>query len=269
VSENTTKTKSVKEDVAAAMPSVARRPVLVIKYCRGRLGGSALLLAIAQRAKWSGREVLLIDGDESSKTLRTYYPSGPNAALVPDGTDAVAFKDLILKHMSLMVADRISRVIDLSGGSKDMDDVMAELNLSEFCDDNDIDLIVIGMLGPDTEDFEHVVKAVEGDHLSPKHMLMVTNFGTLRGGNPDAAFKPIFNDPRFKDLRARGAKSIIMPRLPVMSSMREAKADVYEVAGGKRPDGSIHDPVWAHMSKRWLKDMEQQFVNAGIAEMLP
>lgn len=258
-------------EISGAQTEVkAKRPVLIVKYCRGRLGGSALLLAIIQRARWSGREVIAIDGDEASKTLRSYYPAGrPGAATIPPGADAVDFKDLMLGEMAAMVTDRKSRVVDFSGGSRDMDEVMFELNLPSFCDDYDIDLIAISMLGPDLEDFQHVIKAIDAGYLKPENMLLVMNQGVLRGGNLDTAFVPILDDPRFQKLCADGALKMLMPRLPVMSKMREALVDVYQVASGRKPDGSIEQPVWSHMSKRWLADLEQEYADAGITERLP
>src|SRR5689334_23000429 len=80
---------------APAPVAAVRRSILIVKYCRGRLGGSAWELTVVQRARAAGREVIVIDGDEASKTMRTYYPNGsPGAALVPDGSDVAAFKEL-------------------------------------------------------------------------------------------------------------------------------------------------------------------------------
>jgi len=63
----------------------------------------------------------VIDGDEASMTVREHYPSGPDAALVPAGTEIADFKQLMLEQLERMVEDRISRVVDISGGSRDLE----------------------------------------------------------------------------------------------------------------------------------------------------
>lgn len=257
--------------VAKEVPAVAaRRPVLIIKYCRGRLGGSALLLAIVQRARAAGRDVIVIDGDEASKTVRTYYPAGsPGAALVPDGADIAAFKDLMLEQMTLMAADGKSRVVDVSGGSRDLDDMLAELDLPMFCQDYGIDLLVVAMLGENREDFDHVIKATEAGFVRPGNLLLVFNQGVLGKKNREAAFLPITDDPRYRALRAAGAREMHMPNLPVMDKMRAARVDVYATAASANmPDGSFQ-PIWQNMSKRFLTGMEQEFSDAAVAELLP
>lgn len=267
------KVKLAKED---DMVVAQKQPVLMVKYCRGRLGGSAFLLTVIQRARWQGREVLVIDGDENSKTLRTYYPADrPGGAILADGTDATAFKSLMLEQMEAIASDRTSRVVDISGGSRDMDEVMSELNLSEYCDDYGIRLVAVSMLGPDREDFLHAAKAVDLG-LRPKDMLLVLNQGVLRGGNPDQAFLPIVRDDAFKALKAEGAKAILMPKLTVMNEMRDLAADFYEVASGRGPDGKMwvdrnNKPraLWSHMSRKWTEYLEGQFATAGIADILP
>jgi len=260
--------KVSKEVPAAGAPG--RRAILIVKYCRGRLGGSAWELTVVQRARAAGREVIVIDGDEVSKTMRTYYPTGsPGAALVPDGSDVAAFKELMLEQMTLMAADGKARVVDVSGGSRDLDDVLAELDLPVFCQDYGIDLLVVAMLGENREDFNHVVKAIEAGFVRPENLLLVLNHGVLGKKNPEAAFLPITDDQRYKDLVACGARVMHMPNLPVLDKMRAARVDGYATAASaKMPDGSFQ-PIWQNMAKRWLTTMEQEFADAGITDLLP
>jgi len=246
----------------------ARRPALVIKYCRGRLGGSAFLLSLIQRARSVGRKVVVIDGDEASRTVREHYPSGPDAALVPAGTDIADFKQLMLEQLERMVEDRISRVVDISGGSRDLDEVLIDLDLSAFCEDNGIDLIAVAVLGAFAEDLSHVVKAIDAGFLKPSNLLLVLNRGVLGKLNPDVAFVPIMDDPRFIALIAAGATLIRMPNLPVLGKMMEAHADVYHVAATARWDGKPQ-PIWHNMSKRFVAQIEQEYDHKGVLERLP
>lgn len=272
MTETTTKPKATKEistDVVPMMTGTQTvRPALVIKYCRGRLGGSAFILGLVQRARAAGRNVIVIDGDEASKTVREYYPRGPDAALVPAGTEIADFKQLMLEQLERMVEDRISRVVDISGGSRDLDEVLIDLDLSVFCQDNGIGLIAVAMLGAFTEDLNHVVKAIDAKFLKPSDLLLVLNRGALGKLNPDVAFLPITDDPRFQKLTGSGATVIRMPNLPAMGKMMEAHADVYQVAATARWDGKLQ-PIWHNMSKRFVTEIEQEYVNKRIAERLP
>jgi hypothetical protein len=270
--ETMAQTEAIRETSAGAPATMtgtqAARPALVIKYCRGRLGGSAFILGLVQRARAAGRKVIVIDGDEASKTVRQYYPSGPDAALVPAGTEIADFKQLMLEQLEQMVEDRISRVVDVSGGSRDLDEVLIELDLSVFCEDNGIDLIVVAMLGAFTEDLNHVVRAIDAKFLKPGNLLLVLNRGALGKLNPDVAFMPVMDDPRFMQLTEAGATVIRMPNLPVLGKMMEVHADVYQVATTARWNGKLQ-PIWHNMSKRFITQIEQEYADNGLAGRLP
>jgi hypothetical protein len=254
---------------AEAMPDAAK-PVMVMKHSRGRLGGTTALLLISQRAMWGGRKVQIIDGDLKSQTLMNYYPPGPEGgAIIPAGNDILAFKDLLLEQMDAMVTDRVSRVVDVSGGARDIEGVIAELDPSEFCRENGIGLLTICMLGPDLEDFRHLMTAVEEGHVHPADMLIVFNEGMLRSGNPDGAFAGVFSHPAFTELTDAGAEAIFMRRLSILDRLREARTNLFEVASGRRPDGTPHLATRAHMTKKWLDHIEQQCVATGIVGRLP
>ncbi len=147
--------------------------------------------------------------------------------------------------------------------------VMTSLNLSRFCRRYSIRLIWVSMLGPDGEDFDHAQAAVQEGNLDPADLLMVMNHGVLRGGNPDTAFLPIMQKRAFRDLIDKGARSIIMPNLYVMKDMREAMVDFYEVAAGTKPNGELHQPVWSEMSNCFLDDIEDEFRQVELSELLP
>jgi hypothetical protein len=264
------KPKGAKETGEAKPVPDKAKPVMVMKHSRGRLGGTTALLTIAQRAMWHGRDVQIIDGDLKSQTLMNYYPPGTKGgAIVPTGSDVIAFKDLMLEQMDQMVADGVSRVVDVSGGARDIEGVIAELDPSEFCRDNAIGLLMVCMLGPDLEDFRHLMTAVDEGQVNPADMLIVFNEGVLRGGNPDGAFLGVIENPRFVELTRAGAQSIFMRRLSILDRLREARANLYEVASGRRHDGTPHSATQAHMTKKWLDFIEQQCATNGLVGRLP
>lgn len=64
----------------ASDPGQSHDTVLAMRYGRGRLGGSGVILAAIQRARFHGRRIKPMEGDLKSRTLAGYYPSH-----APDG----------------------------------------------------------------------------------------------------------------------------------------------------------------------------------------
>ena len=64
------------------------RPVLAIRFGRGRTGGTTFLDFLIQRARRAGRTVTIADGDRKKPTLAGLYPPAePGGALQPRGKD--------------------------------------------------------------------------------------------------------------------------------------------------------------------------------------
>lgn len=254
----------------------------VARYGRGRLGGSGLLLQLAQRALWQGRAVRLLDCDLKSQTLSTYYPAVPcgsgggvdgagRLCTSPRSEDAADVKAFVLSDLDRLTADRISRLLDVSGGDSVLQDLLRDLELPAFCREEGIAFTWLCPLGPDKEDFRHLLRAVERGDVSPSDMLLALNEGAIRNGqNPSGAFDAIIGGADFQAMVGAGAKSIYVPRLPCMDPLREGLLDFYAVAArrhGRR--GEPPSPVLAHMTKRWLGVLEAEYERAEAVERLP
>ena len=191
---------------------------------------------------------------------------------VPASADPADFRRWVLEDLDRMVTDRISRELDVSGGSDSMEDLMRDLRLPEFCRSAGVRFTWLCMIGPDQEDFRHVVKGVEAGYLDPADMLVVLNEGTMRSRqNPTGLFSPITGSQVFKDLVKRGRASVIylMP-LPCMDPLRDRRLDFYDVADGKPGvDGVRPRPTMTHMTWRWLTEWERECAEAGATERLP
>ena len=103
----------------------AAKPCLIIREGRGRLGGTMFLDLLIQRAREESRRVKPLDGDLKSRTLTATYPAvGQDGEAIGDGAsapasdDIVTLKDWIQGHLNDMTEDRVSRVLDLSGGDR-------------------------------------------------------------------------------------------------------------------------------------------------------
>ena len=243
---------------------------------RGRLGGSGMMLALIQRARFHGRRVKPLDADFKSRTLSNYYPAtGANGEPVPDGAsapqtrDVTGFKAWLLDELNAAHADGIARVLDVSGGSREIDEMMTDLDLAEFCDEFGIRLLSLCLLGPDREDFLHLLEAVATSSIRPRNLLVAFNEGMLRGGNAETVFSAIKASQDFRDLERAGARAMFVHRLPCMTELRDRRDDFYAVAAGRRVDDRLPPATQIHMTRKWLAQNEAEFKRLQIEDRLP
>ena len=145
------------------------KPCLIIREGRGRLGGTMFLDLLIQRAREEGRRVKPMDGDLKSRTLdghlsRRRMPGEADRGRSEQLQRAMTSshqKDWIQGHLNDMTEDRVSRVLDLSGGDRVMQELVLDLRLSSFCHDFGVGLTNVVMLGPDIEDFNHAMDRIK------------------------------------------------------------------------------------------------------------
>ena len=209
-----------------------------------------------------------LDGDLKSGTLSAFYNGECSR---PVSLDPVDFRGWVLEDLDRMEADRVSRLLDVSGGSSSMEELLRDLELPEFCEANDFGFAWLCVLGPDLEDFEHVRTAVQAGHMKPQHMIMAMNEGAIRQGqNPAGVFDPVTNNADFSVLVRAGAKAIYVPRLSIMEDLRKARLDFYSVAAREpMADGTRPRATWAHMVGKWLGDFESNVADAHLGSRVP
>lgn len=225
-------------------------------------------MLLGQRALAQFRPVKFLDGDLKSGTLSAFYNGECSR---PASLDPVDFRGWVLEALDRMEADRVSRLLDVSGGSSSMEELLRDLQLPEFCEANDFDFAWLCVLGPDLEDFEHVRTAVQAGHMKPEHMILVLNEGAIRQGqNPSGVFKPVTTNADFMAIMADGASAIYVPRLSIMEELRQARLDFYKVAAREpMTDGSRPRATWAHMVGKWLGDVEGHIATAHVGNRVP
>ena len=260
--------KKTVEAVDAARPSSDRKPCLIGRWGRGRIGGTAALMLLGQRARAQSRPVKFLDGDLKSATLTAFYNGECSR---PASLDPVDFRAWVLESLDQMEADRVSRLLDVSGGSSSMEELLRDLELPEFCEVNDFEFAWLCVLGPDLEDFEHVRTAVQAGHMKPRHMVFALNEGAIRQGqNPVGAFEPVTTSADFMGMMSEGANAIYVPRLSIMEELRKARLDFYSVAEREPlPDGTRPRATWAHMVSKWLGDVEARITAAQVGSRMP
>lgn len=249
---------------------------LVVREGRGRLGGTTFLDLLIQRAREKGRRVRPLDGDLKSKTLSTLYPatdaSGKHVqdgASVPQSDGIVQLKDWIQDELNAMIEDRVSRVLDLSGGDRVMQELVEDLNLTGFCQQLGIGLTNVVMFGPDLEDFHHAMDRIRSRGSRGERLIMVLNEGVVRlGQTVEGAFDAILAHPDFEATLREGAEFFTMRRLSCMHVLRERGISVYDAAMNRRDrTGAKVPPTVQFMTKTWLDRFEGDL--QPIGEWLP
>ena len=260
----------------AELQGSENKPCLVIREGRGRLGGTMFLDLLIQRAREAGRRVIPLDGDLKSRTLSSTYPAvGLDGARIVDGAstppsdDIVALKDWIQGHLNQMTEDHASRVLDLSGGDRVIQELVLDLRLRSFCHDFGVGLTNVIMLGPDIEDFHHAMERINSEDSRGDRVILVLNEGVIRMGQTvEGAFDVIMAHPDFRTTLRGGARSILLKRLSCMPVLRDRRISFYDAALGRLDrSGAKVPPTVQHMTKVWLASFEEDA--KPMAEWLP
>lgn len=253
-------------------------PRLLIRAGRGRTGGSTGLDMAIQRARYFGRRVKPLDGDLRSRTLSCLYPthaedgtSIEDGASAPKSDELADIKAWLSAELDEMVRTGISRVLDLSGGDRVMQEYVRDLALMQFCEDFGIAVTVAVYLGPDMEDFRHATQLLTSGELKCERTLLVLNEGVIRlGQSTTGAFDAIMAQPEFAKLTDGGARSMFMRRLTCMPLLREQRLRFYDLLD--RLPGSVGasvSPTLQHMTKTWLLGFERELRKSEVVDWLP
>nr|WP_318655172.1 hypothetical protein [Methylocapsa sp. RX1] len=251
---------------------VQGRPVLVVRNGRGRTGGSTFLDFLIQRARIEGRSVLVGDGDRRNATLAALYaPGTPGGAFLPKSDETPDVKEWIRGLVSKMAQERVSLVLDLGAGDQALAESCRELDLVEFCEEHEVEPLFLGTMGPDPEDFEHLLTIKRAGFFQTRRVILVLNHNLVRAGKTaDGEFDAILERPELEELEGPGFRILQMPRLIYMEKIRQCGLNFYEAAAyGKRKDGRPIDPMWQFDAKKWIKHLEREIQENDVGEWLP
>jgi hypothetical protein len=251
--------------------SVERQPVLVVRHGRGRTGGSTFLDFLIQRARRAGREVIIGDGDKGNPTLASFYPpEEKGGASQPISADIADVSEWVTSLSGEMALRRASLVLDLGGGDRVLAEHARDMNLPEFCEDVGAAALGVFMIGPDRDDFEHVLSIFRAGYFRAEHSILVLNYNLVKAGkNAVSAFEWLEGHPGYEEMLASGV-AIRMEKLACMEVMRAEGLSLNEAIERGRGKSSVpFDPARGYQIKVWMNKMEKQFRTYGIEEWLP
>jgi hypothetical protein len=231
-----------------------------------------------QRARHHHRRVKPLDGDLRSRTLGSLYPAhDENGNPIEDGASAppsdelAHIKQWLSAELDEMVTSGISRVLDLSGGDRVMQEYGRDLALMDFCREYGVSATVAVYLGPDMEDFRHATELLTTGEFKLDRTVLVLNEGVIRmGQTTQGAFEPIISQPEFSRMVKSGTRVLLVPRLTCMATLRERKLGFYEILDRSPGSKGEHvSPTLHHMTKTWLTAIEEELGRTRVAEWMP
>lgn len=266
--------------IAETIPVAENGPAqtLIVRRGRGRTGGSTGLDLWIQRARRGGRRIRPLDGDLRSRTLSTLYPATDakgkpvvDGASLPRSEEMPDMRDWLSAELDRMVEEGTSAALDLGGGDRVVQEYVRELEVREFCDENGIRLVQAFFVGPDPEDFRHVLQIIQSRDLRASATMLVLNEGVIRQGQTtEGVFDQLTAQPEFEALLEEGMKAVFMRRLTCMTALRERGLGLYDAAEGKPdPLGKPASPTLRHMVKTWLRQNEREHETAETVNWLP
>jgi hypothetical protein len=248
--------------------SGGERLKLVVRFGRGRSGGTTVLDFLIQRALQANRHVIIGDGDVANPTLTSFYPG---VAVRPKSEEMVDVMDWITTIGGQMVETKRSLVLDIGGGDRIIGEHARDINLPEFCASVGADCLAIYVMGPQREDLEHVLSIFRSGHFNSARAIIVLNEMLVRSGkNPAGAFDWLYEDAGFMEI-GDAAKIVSMRRLPCMEQMRAEGLSFYDVVNGVagKASGKPLDMARRFMVQSWINKLDQQITRFGISDWLP
>ncbi|TDH58100.1 hypothetical protein E2C06_34360 [Dankookia rubra] len=253
-----------------AVRRVASGKKLVVRFGRGRLGGTTYLDALAQRAMQAERAVILVDADVRNPSLSRLYP----AARVPAGGSPEDFAELMTEVLGTL-SDHpgpVSALVDIGGGQdRALADFIRDLNLVGFCQESGVQAVGAYMLGPHPDDLAHALSLRDAGLLDGGSTLLVLSEAVVkRGQTPEMAFAPLRRESAFVGWVEAGALPVPVRNLACLEKVRSLGLGLAEAMAGKAgEDGKPLGPVERFQLKDWFRVFEARHAEADALELLP
>ena len=256
-------------DMRATVRPVAAKKLLV-RFGRGRLGGTTYLDALAQRALQAGRPVIPVDADARNPSLSKLYPN----ARVPAGESPEDFAEMMTEVLGEL-SDHpgpVSVLVDIGGGQdRAMADFIRDLNLAGFCDESGVQAVAAYMLGPHPDDLAHALSVRDAGLLTRGSTLLVLSEAVVRRGQtPETAFAPLRREPAFVAWIEAGAVPVPVRNLACLEKVRSFGLSLGDAMVGKPGEGGKPlGPVERFQIKDWFRGFEARHAEADALDLLP
>jgi hypothetical protein len=251
-------------DVAEETP-IAESPKLLIALGRGKTGKSTWIRWAGERSLAHGNKPVIADADRTNASLSVYFE---NVARPPSSEDEDV-RQWLNGFANRQIEERFSAFLDLGGGDLILKSWARDLELAPFLESYGITPVALHFLGPDLDDLSYLRDIEEVAKFQPKHVGVVLNEGVVPLGRPArSAFEPIVNHEVFRNVLARGARVMRMPRLACAHEVENRGISFADAEASRVKTGQLNvDPISRRQIGLWRRDMGTSF--AEVAEWIP
>ncbi|MFT8956693.1 MAG: hypothetical protein ABF917_03280 [Gluconobacter oxydans] len=256
-------------------PPVKKEPPrrrAVWRIGRGRSGGSLALAIFIYWAIQAGRDVLAADGDPNNPMLSKLFPSeGKHGVKRPATAELEGSKLWLANTLAQALEHNASLAIDMGGGDRVSEELASEAHLADFLKANGVNPTFAYFTGPERDDFDHVYRIWKSAAFKDGDSILFLNEGLFRSSARSVdPFLWLKKDARLKEMEAAGVRPIVFPALTCMKYLEGDDMNVFDVVEGKpKADGTMVNPLWKHMTVKWLEAFHHNIKDEGVAEWLP
>jgi hypothetical protein len=253
--------------------SPPRRPVFIVLAGRGGHGKTTIARLLCELCHAAGRQVIIADGDRTNRSLPKYF----KVVHAPTSSDNHGVQKWLEALINEAILTRCSVVLDLGGNDMMLKHLAIEIELVELLEQkHGIDVAILHFIGPEVESLGYLASVEADPYLpeqaalfAPQRIALILNEGLV----PETytaieAFATVREHPVFQAAVARGARTIVMPRLKALHEVNRRHLSFQAAANGATGNGlDSLGPTDRERVTRWLKEMDRAF--APIAEWLP
>jgi len=241
------------------------RPKLFVPLGRGNTGKTVLLRWVAERANNAGCFPAIADADRTNQTLSSYF----DGVISPESADDLDMKEWLDALLEKQIESKMTVLLDLGGGDLVLKQHAAEMELVHFMHKHGVDVVAAHLIGPNLDDLAYLQSVEQGGTFAPERTILVLNEGLISGARSErGAFEPIVQHRIFRDVVARGAKVVRMPRLGCLHEVENRRLSFAAAEAGQTKREL--PPLGLTNRQRvaiWLRDMNAAF--EPVADWLP
>lgn len=243
----------------------------IVRVSRGRLGGSTFLTALAERAIYSGRPVLLGDGDRHNKGISSSPLYAKHGLPLPTGDDRIAMQAWLTTAFEIAIEKQKNLLLDIGGGDELMQEYATTTGLVETAEALGATVVGLFMCGTEPGDMDFIHQLWRSRKFRPHKCLIVANeWAAPEGLPPQAAFTQILDRAQLDTFEGTEVNLIKMRRLLPMNEVVASGLTFHDVAEGKKGAGDKPlGPMQRFWVRRWLNDIDAEIEDNGIQGWVP
>jgi hypothetical protein len=236
---------------------------------RQRVGKTSFLNALAQYLRKRGAEFEVWDADQMNAThnMSVFHAQASR----PPSTDPEDVKAWLEQRFIEIAEQRFNAMLDVGGGDTPLSRLVEDVPVATTLEELGVRVVVVHVLGPDVADLDYLDRFERNDLFAPEAVLIVENGGlVLTGRSQEFAFASLNEHASMSRVIRKGARVLVMPRLPCMSEVTDRGLAFADAMNGKAgTDGksiSVFDR--ARVRKWWTAEVPEMFARIP-ADWLP